>query len=209
MMSLVSTPVVAARVTAKKHAVRKTTIASASKPESSSVAQKAVAATIALSFVAQPAFADDASKKEAAAALAAQMAGDLQAKKGVVMDTAPKKVKQLAAPTSFPSLSGPKISSGAPKAKKEKSAGPSFSLPSFSLPSLPGGGEKKAAAPKAAAAPKPAGGEVTIGGGLGPIMLVLFSPLIAVGAFSVQTLLRVVPQAAEGKEFFPKDTMPF
>ena len=82
-------------------------------------------------------------------------------------------------------------------------------LPSFSLPSLPGGGEKKAAAPKAAAAPKPAGGEVSIGGGLGPIMLVLFSPLIAVGAFSVQTLLRVIPQAKDGKEFFPKDTMPF
>ena len=209
MMSLVSTPVVAARVTAKKHAVRKTTIASASKPESSSVAQKAVAATIALSFVAQPAFADDASKKEADAALAAQMAGDLQAKKGVVMDSSPKKVKQLAAPTSFPSFSGPKISSGAPKAAKAKSAGPSFSLPSFSLPSLPGGGEKKAAAPKAATAPKPAGGEVSIGGGLGPIMLVLFSPLIAVGAFSVQTLLRVIPQAKDGKEFFPKDTMPF
>ena len=211
MMSLVSTPVVAARVTAKKHAVRKTTIASATNtPESSSVAQKAVAATIALSFIAQPAFADDAADKKAkAAALAAEMAGDLQAKKGVVMDSSPKKVKQLAAPTSFPSFSGPKISSGAPKAAKAKSAGPSFSLPSFSLPSLPGGGEKKAAAPKAAAAPKPAGGEVSIGGGLGPIMLVLFSPLIAVGAFSVQTLLRVITQAKDGKEFFPKDTMPF
>ena len=99
MMSLVSTPVVAARVTAKKHAVRKTTIASATNtPESSSVAQKAVAATIALSFIAQPAFADDAADKKAkAAALAAEMAGDLQAKKGVVMDSSPKKVKQLAA----------------------------------------------------------------------------------------------------------------
>ena len=101
MMSLVSTPVVAARVTAKKHAVRKTTIASATNtPESSSVAQKAVAATIALSFIAQPAFADDAADKKAkAAALAAEMAGDLQAKKGVVMDSSPKKVKQLAAPS--------------------------------------------------------------------------------------------------------------
>ena len=40
-------------------------------------------------------------------------------------------------------------------------------------------------------------------------MAVLFSPLIAVGAFSFSTLLRVVPQAAEGKDFFPKDEIPF
>jgi hypothetical protein len=40
-------------------------------------------------------------------------------------------------------------------------------------------------------------------------MIVLFSPLLAVAAVSLQTLARVVPQAAEGKDFFPKDTMPF
>ena len=46
-------------------------------------------------------------------------------------------------------------------------------------------------------------------GFLGVAMLALFSPLAVVAVFSVQTLLRVIPQAAEGKEFFPKDTMPF
>lgn len=46
-------------------------------------------------------------------------------------------------------------------------------------------------------------------GKLGFAMAILFSPLIAVAGLSLQTLLRVVPQAAEGKDFFPKDTMPF
>ena len=46
-------------------------------------------------------------------------------------------------------------------------------------------------------------------GKLGFAMAILFSPLLAVAGLSLQTLLRVVPQAAEGKDFFPKDTMPF
>ena len=46
-------------------------------------------------------------------------------------------------------------------------------------------------------------------GSLGIAMVVLFSPLLAVAGLSLQTLLRVVPQAAEGKDFFPKDTMDF
>lgn len=46
-------------------------------------------------------------------------------------------------------------------------------------------------------------------GKLGLAMAILFSPLIAVAGLSLQTLLRVVPQAAEGKDFFPKDTMDF
>ena len=93
MMSLVSTPVVAARVTAKKHAVRKTTIASATNtPESSSVAQKAVAATIALSFIAQPAFADDAADKKAkAAALKAKRDAETEEKKKIAMERLAKK----------------------------------------------------------------------------------------------------------------------
>lgn len=53
--------------------------------------------------------------------------------------------------------------------------------------------------------PFPQGGN----GSLGLAMAILFSPLIAVGAFSVSTLARVVPQAADGKDFFPKDTLPF
>ena len=46
-------------------------------------------------------------------------------------------------------------------------------------------------------------------GKLGFAMAILFSPLLAVAGLSLQTLLRVVPQAAEGKDFFPKDTMDF
>lgn len=44
---------------------------------------------------------------------------------------------------------------------------------------------------------------------LGLALIVLFSPLLAVGLFSLKTLTRVVPQAAQGKDFFPKDTLPF
>ena len=40
-------------------------------------------------------------------------------------------------------------------------------------------------------------------------MAILFSPLLAVAGLSVQTLLRVIPQAAQGKDFFPKDSMDF
>lgn len=46
-------------------------------------------------------------------------------------------------------------------------------------------------------------------GKLGFAMAILFSPLLAVAGLSVQTLLRVIPQAAEGKDFFPKDSMDF
>lgn len=83
---------------------------------------------------------------------------------------------------------------------------PSLSLPSISAPSV-GGGSKSAPAVKAA---KAAPAEKIEGQGkLGFAMAILFSPLLAVAGLSLQTLLRVVPQAAEGKDFFPKDTMPF
>ena len=76
---------------------------------------------------------------------------------------------------------------------KKLAAGPSISLPSFSAPSisLPSfGGSKAAPAAKAAPAPKAAksSGE---GSNLGLVMLVLFSPLVAVQAVSFQTFARI------------------
>ena len=56
----------------------------------------------------------------------------------------------------------------------------------------------------------PAALEATAGPGQArPAMCHLFSPLLAVAGLSLQTLLRVVPRAAEGQDFFPKDTMDF
>lgn len=203
-MSLVATPVVAARVTAPKKAVRNTMTVKASAVNAPKSA--AIAGAVSLTLVAQPALAaveavypvpaaqeiamvadagDDAAKKAKAKALALSLESDLVAKdakegKKVNYGTAPTKTKSLAAPSA---------------------PGGGFSLPKL------GGGEKKAPAAKgekAAPAPKSEGN-----GKLGLAMAVLFSPLIAVGAFSVSTLLRVIPQAADGKDFFPKDEIPF
>lgn len=77
---------------------------------------------------------------------------------------------------------------------KKLAAGPSISLPSFSAPSISlpsfGGSKAAPAAAKAAPAPKAAksSGE---GSNLGLVMLVLFSPLVAVQAVSFQTLARI------------------
>ena len=252
MMSLVSTPIVAARVAAPKKAVRKTVTAKASASETAK--SQAVAGALALTMLAQPAFAmselgqiADGDKSAAAKSLAEAEFAELLAKKKAPAPV--KKTKNLAVGL------------------------PSFSAPSFSAPSLPSGGASKSA-PKAKAAPKapvekievrsrrdkpstartpcrtpanqtqnstnpPKPGRLAASttrrifhpreesqlkpdpsplpspsrpqgsGSLGIAMVVLFSPLLAVAGLSLQTLLRVVPQAAEGKDFFPKDPMDF
>ena len=245
MMSLVSTPIVAARVAAPKKAVRKTVTAKASASETAK--SQAVAGALALTMLVQPAFAAselgqiaDGDKSAAAKDLAASLNAELLAKKKAPAPV--KKTKNLAVGL------------------------PSLSLPSFSAPSLPSGGASKSA-PKAKAAPKAPAEKIEVrsrrakpssarsrprtpanrpriqpsprlarlaaasarrtrlasiltpppslspspqgSGSLGLAMVVLFSPLLAVAGLSVQTLLRVIPQAAEGKDFFPKDTMDF
>lgn len=187
MMSLVSTPIVAARVAAPKKAVRKTVTAKASASETAK--SQAVAGALALTMLVQPAFAAselgqiaDGDKSAAAKDLAASLNAELLAKKKAPAPV--KKTKNLAVGL------------------------PSVSLPSFSAPSLPSGGASKSA-PKAKAAPKAPAEKIEGSGSLGLAMVVLFSPLLAVAGLSVQTLLRVIPQAAEGKDFFPKDTMDF
>lgn len=183
MMSLVSTPVVVARAAAPKKVARKIQ----AKASAEGASKSAVAGALALTLLAEPALAQvqeisviaDADKKAAAAALAASLGADLEAKKNVSMAKAPAKTKNLA--IGLPSFSAPKISlpsgGGAPAAKKAP---------------------KEKASPSEATSPA-----------LGAAMLVLFSPLAVVAAISLQTLGRVIPQAAEGKDFFPKDTMPF
>ena len=182
MMSLVATPVVAARVAAPKK-VRTQTVAKASSADQAK--SSAVAGALALTMLAQPALAMNelgqiADKQADAKALAAAQFAELQTKKKA--PTPEKKTKNLAAGV------------------------PSFSLPSFSAPSV-GGGSKSAPAVKAA--PKAPVEKLEGQGKLGLAMAILFSPLLAVAGLSLQTLLRVVPQAAEGKDFFPKDTMDF
>lgn len=157
MMSLVATPVVAARVTAPKKAARKMTVKASMASDGAKSA--AIAGAVSLTMVAQPAVAaieyafpvpaaqeiamvadagDDAAKKAKAKALALSLQNDLvaqDAKEGkiVTYGVNPTKTKNLAF---------------APSA--------SISGPSFSLPKL-GGGEKKAPNVKgeqAAPAPK-------------------------------------------------------
>jgi hypothetical protein len=95
-------------------------------------------------------------------------------------------------------------------AKKNLSSGAGFSLPSLpSLPNNPFGGGAKEAAPAAKGAAAPASTYSEGSSILIPALLVLFSPLLIVAAISLQTLIRVVPQAAGGKDFFPKDNIPF
>ena len=181
MMSLVSTPVVVARAAAPKKVQRKIQ----AKASAEGASKTAVAGALALTLLAQPALAQvqeisviaDGDKKAAAAALAASMGAELEAKKNVSMAKNPAKTKNLA--IGLPSFSAPKIS-------------------------LPSGGAPAAKAPKEKAAPGEGPNPI-----LGGAMLILFSPLLAVAAISAQTLARVVPQAADGKDFFTKDTMPF
>lgn len=153
MMSLVATPVVAARVTAPKKAARKMTVKASMASDGAKSA--AIAGAVSLTMMAQPAVAaieyafpapaaqeiamvadagEDAAKKARAKALALSLQSDLVAKdaqegKIVTYGVSPTKTKNLASPS-------------APSA--------SISAPSFSLPKL-GGGEK--AAPTAQAAP--------------------------------------------------------
>ena len=125
MMSLVATPIVAARVAAPKK-VRTQTVAKASSADQAK--SSAVAGALALTMLAQPALAMNelgqiADKQADAKALAAAQFAELQTKKKA--PTPEKKTKNLAAGL------------------------PSFSAPSFSAPSM-GGGSKSAPAVKAA-----------------------------------------------------------
>lgn len=158
MMSLVATPVAAARVAAPKKAAPKRVTVKASASSSTSAA---VAGAVSLTLVAQPALAaveqafpvaapqeiavladvgDDAAKKAKAQALAASLQSDLVAAesargKQISANKAPPKVKSL---SSAAAVSAPSIS---------------FSLPKF---------EKKAPAEKGAkAAPAPKSSEVS------------------------------------------------
>jgi len=136
---------------------------------------KVCAAALAMTVAMSPLAANAAVEVgQVAKGDAKSLAGDLfaeqQAKSKAV---APKKTKQLAkapAPSvSMPSMSAP-------------------SLPSFSAPSK----KKEAAAPKA----KSSSGEGS-GVPLPLVMIVLFSPLAAVQAFSFSTLARLAKQAAD------------
>jgi len=127
MMSLVATPVVAARVAAPKK-VRTQTVAKASSADQAK--SSAVAGALALTMLAQPALAMNelgqiADKQSDAKALAAAQFAELQVKK--------------------------KAPTAAPKTKNLAAGLPSFSLPSISAPSV-GGGSKSAPAVKAAKA---------------------------------------------------------
>ena len=127
MMSLVATPIVAARVAAPKK-VRTQTVAKASSADQAK--SSAVAGALALTMLAQPALAMNelgqiADKQADAKALAAAQFAELQVKK--------------------------KAPTAAPKTKNLAAGLPSFSLPSISAPSV-GGGSKSAPAVKAAKA---------------------------------------------------------
>ena len=75
---------------------------------------------------------------------------------------------------------------------------PSFSAPSFGNPFAGGA----ASAPAAKAAEPAAATEE--GGSLLPVLLVLFSPLLAVQALQVQTVVRLGTQAVSGTQATPK-----
>ena len=265
MMSLVATPVVAARVAAPKK-VRTQTVAKASSADQAK--SSAVAGALALTMLAQPALAMNelgqiADKSADAKALAAAQFAELQTKKKA--PTPEKKTKNLAVglpSLSLPSISAPSVGGGsksapkvkaAPKAPAEKievrhaivwffrfsraasanavarargrarvppSRCPSrarscaFTTPTIfrSQKHLASRGALLFFQPRALTSrllsalfsPKKQGQ-----GKLGFAMAILFSPLLAVAGLSVQTLLRVIPQAAEGKDFFPKDSMDF
>jgi len=179
----VTTPVVGRRATTARGA---NAIARANAKDK--VCAAALAMTVALSPLAANAAVEVAQvAKGDAKSLAGDLFAEQQAKSKAV---APKKTKQLAkapAPSvSMPSMSAPSL--------------PSFSAPSLSLPKLGGGEKKEAAAPKKkeAAAPK---AKSSSGEGSGVplplVMIVLFSPLAAVQAFSFSTLARLAKQAAD------------
>jgi len=178
-----TTPVAVRRATAARGA---NAIARANAKDQACAA--VLAMTVAMSPLAANAAVEVAQvAKGDAKSLAGDLFAEQQAKSKAV---APKKTKQLAkapAPSlSMPSMSAPSL--------------PSFSAPSLSLPKLGGGEKKDAAAPKKkdAAAPK---AKSSSGEGSGLplplVMLVLFSPLAAVQAFSFSTMARLAKQAAD------------
>ena len=256
MMSLVATPIVAARVAAPKK-VRTQTVAKASSADQAK--SSAVAGALALTMLAQPALAMNelgqiADKSSDAKALAAAQFAELQTKKKA--PTPEKKTKNLAVglpSLSLPSISAPSVGGGsksAPAVKAAKAA-PAEKIEVCRVPPLSlsrARTRSRARARRARSAPhrdddverdrvavfpdthdrsivsenvvslcpltltfrfRPRSERPQGQGKLGFAMAILFSPLLAVAGLSLQTLLRVVPQAAEGKDFFPKDTMPF
>ena len=255
MMSLVATPIVAARVAAPKK-VRTQTVAKASSADQAK--SSAVAGALALTMLAQPALAMNelgqiADKQADAKALAAAEFAELQVKKKA--PAAAPKTKNLAAglpSLSLPSISAPSVGGGsksAPAVKAAKAA-PAEKIEVRRVPPLSlsrARTRSRARARRARSAPhrdddverdrvavfpdthdrsivsenvvslcptltfrfRPRSERPQGQGKLGLAMAILFSPLLAVAGLSLQTLLRVVPQAAEGKDFFPKDTMPF
>ena len=255
MMSLVATPIVAARVAAPKK-VRTQTVAKASSADQAK--SSAVAGALALTMLAQPALAMNelgqiADKQSDAKALAAAEFAELQVKKKA--PAAAPKTKNLAAglpSLSLPSISAPSVGGGsksAPAVKAAKAA-PAEKIEVCRVPPLSLSRARTRSRARAARALGPHRDDdverdrvavfpdthdrsivsenvvslcpLTLTfrfrprserpqgqGKLGFAMAILFSPLLAVAGLSLQTLLRVVPQAAEGKDFFPKDTMPF
>lgn len=265
MMSLVATPVVAARVAAPKK-VRTQTVAKASSADQAK--SSAVAGALALTMLAQPALAMNelgqiADKSADAKALAAAQFAELQTKKKA--PTPEKKTKNLAVglpSLSLPSISAPSVGGGsksapkvkaAPKAPAEKievrraivwffrsklaasanavarARGGARASPRrdvrlerdrahsrhrrFFAEETPGVSRRSSFFPTSRAhLASPLRSLLTEKQGQGKLgfaMAILFSPLLAVAGLSVQTLLRVIPQAAEGKDFFPKDSMDF
>lgn len=130
MMSLVATPVTLARASAPKKARRTQVVAKASVVDSAKAG--AVAATLALTIMAQPALAmteigQIADKQSEAKAIAAAEYADLLASKSKSKATpaGPTKTKNLAAGGfSFPSFSAPSLGgSKAPAAAPQASSG--------------------------------------------------------------------------------------
>ena len=255
MMSLVATPIVAARVAAPKK-VRTQTVAKASSADQAK--SSAVAGALALTMLAQPALAMNelgqiADKQADAKALAAAEFAELQVKKKAPAAAPKTKHRAAGLPSlSLPSISAPSVGGGsksAPAVKAAKAA-PAEKIEVRRVPPLSlsrARTRSRARARRARSAPhrdddverdrvavfpdthdrsivsenvvslcptltfrfRPRSERPQGQGKLGFAMAILFSPLLAVAGLSLQTLLRVVPQAAEGKDFFPKDTMPF
>ena len=255
MMSLVATPIVAARVAAPKK-VRTQTVAKASSADQAK--SSAVAGALALTMLAQPALAMNelgqiADKQADAKALAAAQFAELQVKKKA--PAAAPKTKNLAAglpsfslPLHLRPLRGRRLQvrargqGGEGGARREdRGTSCSASLTVASANAARARARARARPPIATTTSSAIASRFfptrTIGrscrktsfpcvltltfrfrprserpqgqGKLGFAMAILFSPLLAVAGLSLQTLLRVVPQAAEGKDFFPKDTMDF
>jgi hypothetical protein len=148
--------------------------------------EHACAAVLAMTVMASPMTANAAVEvgqvaKGDAKSLASDLFAEQQTKS---TPAAPKKTKQLASPSmpKAPSVSAPSM--------------PSFSAPSISLPSFSTAKKTDAKAPAAKAAPAPkAKKESGSGSNLGLVMIVLFSPLVAVQAVSFQTLARIAKQS--------------